>query len=415
MMTLKLKHIFSLVIRILGIVSLVGLAWFSQTERARLAAATPLLPWQGTLPESVTINGRVTHGGGGELPAEMEVLLVVYEDMTVKAQQVTGVDADGFFEFLEVPVRSGWAYLVSVIYQDVHFYSDLIYADDLAFVSEMSLPVKIYDSTRDTSGLRAEAVQVSIDFSTPGMLRVAQSYTLANPSALVVLPAEADGAVLAFSLPANAQQVSLVDGELDSRFIRAGDQLGDRQLFFQHERQHTVAYAYQVPYTQRYILELILPVETRSLSVMAPANGVRLKGTGLNDAGTRDAQGQTMRLFTASNLPAGEVVKLEIIGWPRDPGDPVSNNSLSIGLAGLALAVIALAVVVSRRAKHEPPSAEDARLAGTAAEDLVEYWLEQIASLDDLLRSGQIDPVVYEARRAEMKARLQEIRQRGEQ
>ncbi len=26
------------------------------------------------LPESVTISGRVTHGGGGEMPAEMEVL-----------------------------------------------------------------------------------------------------------------------------------------------------------------------------------------------------------------------------------------------------------------------------------------------------------------------------------------------------
>ncbi|KPL78585.1 hypothetical protein ADN00_06600 [Ornatilinea apprima] len=414
-MALNQKHYFSLAIRILGIVSLVGLLWFSQGERARLAAAAPLLPWQSTLPESVTINGRVTHGGGGELPAEMEVLLVVYEDMTVKMQQVTGVDADGYFEFLEVPVRSGWAYLVSVIHQEVPFYSDLITADDLAFVSEISLPVKIYDSTRDTSGLRAEAVQVSIDFSEPGMLRVAQSYTIANPSALVVLPAEADGAVLTFSLPANAQQVSLADGELGGRFIRAGDQVGDRQAVLHHERQHTVAYAYQVPYTRGYTLELILPVETRSLSVMAPANGVRLKGTGLNDAGTRDAQGQTMRLFTASNLPAGEVVKLEISGRPRDPGDPVSTSSLSIGLAGLALAVIASAVVVSRWTKHEPPAAEGTYLVGNGSDEPVEYWLEQIASLDDLQRSGQIDPAVYEARRAELKSRLHKIRQRDEQ
>ena len=44
----------------------------------------------------------------------------------------------------------------------------------------------------------------------------------------------------------------------------------------------------------------------------------------------------------------------------------------------------------------------------------MEYWLEQIASLDDLQRSGQIDPAVYEARRAELKARLHEIRQRDE-
>lgn len=413
-MAFKQKHFFSLAIRILGIVSLVGLLWFSQVERARLAAAAPLRPWQSTLPESVTISGRVTHGGGGELPADMEVLLVVYEGMAVKIQHVTTVDADGFYEFLGVPVRSGWAYLVSVIYQEVHFYSDLVYADDLAFVSEIGLPVEIYDSTRDTSGLSAEAVQVFIDFSAPGMLRVAQSYTIANPSALVVLPAEADGAVLNFSLPANAQQVSLADGELGGRFIRAGDQVGDRQPVIHHERQHTVAYAYHVPYTQRYTLELILPVETRALSVMVPANGVRLKGTRLNDAGTRDVQGQAMRLFTASDLPAGEVVMLDITGRPRDPGDPVSESSLSIGLAGLALAVIASAVVVSRRAKHEPPAAEGTTLTGNGSEEPVEYWLEQIASLDDLQRSGQIDPAVYEARRAELKARLHEIRQRDE-
>ncbi len=87
-------------------------------------------------------------------------------------------------------------------------------------------------TARENEGLSAEAVQFSSTFPRRECCAWRSRIQLPNPG-LVVLPPKPRGSFDLFSA-ANAQQVSLADGELGDGLSRAGDQVGDRQMVIHH-------------------------------------------------------------------------------------------------------------------------------------------------------------------------------------
>jgi len=362
-------------------------------------------------PGTVILSGRVMHGESLELPAGLEANLVVYGNLVVEYQQTVSVSDDGKYQFLYVPVQPGWVYLVSVRYQNVNFYSEMLYAEDLTNGIETYVPVTIYETTSDPRYLQADTVQIMLDFSEPGMMRVAQSYSIINLSEMVIVNDQSREYVLEFSLPSGAQGLSFVDGEIDGRFIRTENGFGDRQPVVNGDSQHVITYSYEIPYGRKGTLEVTLPVATRSFSVAIPVNGIRLRSQGLNDAGVRDMQGMEMHLFTANNLESGEVITLKISGLPEIEGDALSGQSLPIGLGVFSLALITASIVISKREKRKVLLKENLKAVNYTNIEPVEYWLEQIASLEDLHRSGQVDGETYLQRREEFMEGLRQARE----
>lgn len=366
-----------------------------------------------SLPVSITISGRVTHGGDGVLTSGLQADLVVYDDLVVVRKETAQIEDGGFYRFSEVPVQEGWIYLVSVMYKDVRFYSDLLYAEELEFIKETNLPITVYESTSNTSYIKADSVQVNLDFSLPGMLRVTQSYFIVNPTRMVIIAEQQGMPVVEYSMPQEALDLSFVDGELDGRFVRTNIGVGDRQPIIYDDSQHMVIYSYTLPYKRKVSLDIILPVATRSFSLFVPVKGVRIKSQQLNDAGSRDLQGVETRLFTANNLEAGKVVNIQISGTPLEMEDPMAEKSLPIGLAVFSVAVIITAIVMSKRTKRIPQVEGAVDNAIDEGNVPIEYWLEQLASLEDLYRSGQIAKESYQIKRQALVEKLREVNEQN--
>lgn len=365
----------------------------------------------------IAIFGKVENATpGGAIPGGLKIVITAYEGMT-PAFEVTGdVAEDGSYRVEDVDFSTDYVYFAQVEANGLAFNSEILHGTDVTG-AETELPVQIYDTTTDVSGLRADRLHIFFDFTQAGVLQVVNLFIISNPGDEVIVAPDAEQPVVRFSLPEGATNLQFQDGELGGRYVKTADGFGDRMGILPGSGQHQVLFAYSLPYDRKLSFSLPVSLPVDAAIVMIPPGGITLKSDQLMDAGQRDVQGMAFQVYqTVAPLSAGEVLSISLGGRAEIAGSTTQSNSLTSLLVGggiLGAVLIGAGIWLYRQRAANETIEEDAQeVEGEAAEETSEALLDAIVALDDLHASGSLPEAAYLERRAELKARLAEVLER---
>jgi mono/diheme cytochrome c family protein len=354
---------------------------------------------------TITVRGSITSMGGEIVPEGLTVTLFGFAGMDQVSETSTVSAADGSYEFKDVQVNEDMAYMVTVDKGGTSFNSDILHSADV-MGDTVELPVTIFESTSDASSLNADRLHIFFDFSQADVVQVVELFIVTNPSGMLVVPVSDSQPALAFTLPAGAANLQFDGGSLGDRFVAMEGGFGDLSPIQPEPQQHQVLFSYELPYPRKLDLNIPLPMDVSAAVVMLPPGMIKLESDQLMAAGERDVQGMTFQLFTASNLPAGSNLQINLSG-KVDSSSPSASGNLSgliigLGAFGLVLVGAGLWFFQQRRAPVEEVEDETIPVADETEDDL----LDAILALDDLYKAGNLPVEAYQQRRAELKDRL---------
>ena len=357
-------------------------------------------------PNKIDIYGQVTNASDGEIPLGSKVTLQVFEGSNPVTQRSTILAADGSYRFSSIDLVDNRLYLVSILYKNILFNSQVVRGDDVYPKNSLELPITIYNTTTDTGNLSAERVHIFIDFTQSSTMRIVELYTISNQANEVVVPINEKSPALNFILPAGAINLELQDGEIGDRFILTTNGFGDLSEVFPSPTQHQVLFRYDVPYENKKTILFTMPMDIQSAVIAIPASGVTLQSDKLTSSGQRTLEGTLVQLYVANNLVKNEKVEIIISGRP--------GNQTVFGLSeytNLFITIIIFLVVLALFIFWFATNRHRAMIQKMRRDD-IEYeksmLLDDIVALDDLFRAGQLSTEVYWNRRNEILHDLQE-------
>lgn len=352
------------------------------------------------------IEGQASMVDGSPAPGGLPVYLRGFEGMQLVFQQETVLDEEGKFRFEGLDVKPGWVLMASVEYQGLVFSSDHVRSESLQGGDPVVLPVTLYETTSDISSLVAERLHVFFNFSDPGFIQVAELFVIGNPEPRVVMPSGTEEILLRFKLPPGASDVQY-RSEDEQDYLVTGEEVAYRGMIPPAPARQQILFAYRLPYQRKLELELISPLLVKGIEMALPANGVEVKSKQLEAGKLQEVSGITVKMYHGGQLPAGSPLAMTISGWPGTGGVALGQSSTSqllLGAGALAIALgLALFWYFHRRDEVQPVHVE-------SEPQTVEAVLDAILALDDRFRAGELNETAYRQRRAELKARLRELK-----
>lgn len=361
----------------------------------------PLAPGQGV------ITGTVTNETTGAPVAGLPITLGVFDGASLLEERSAATDASGGYRFEGLSTDPAAVYIARAEYP----------AGGLPYSSEMvgfagsqtaaSLPLSVYETTTDPSGIRADRVHYIVDLE-PGRLLIAE---------LVVLSQDGDRAyigdgsgVLKFTLPAGAEDLSIEDGELgeDQRYARTADGFVDRLPMPPGEQVRQVLYRYALPYEGTALdLSRALAYPSANVNVLATDQGQKVTSADMADQGRRTTEQGSFFSFTAQDVPAGKPLAVRMTNLPRAGAAAASQASGDGGLnRGLLIALVAAVAAVAALLAALPllrrSNASGAAVAVEDRDDLA----DALARLTLAYENGEISESAYRDRRLRYKAQM---------
>ncbi len=365
------------------------------------AGETPAAGATSTAPKDIVISGKVTNATpGGKLPQNMKANVLAYNGMTPAFNLSTDVAVDGSYKFDQVQFDPTYVYFVQVEANGLSFNSDILHGQDITGVSA-DVPVKIYETSTDTSQLRADRLHVFFDFAKPGIVQVINLYIISNPTDKVIVTAQPNQPLITFDLPVGATNLQFQDGQLGDRYIQTEKGFADTQPVEPGAGQHQILFAYDLPYSNKLSFSMQPPMPVDAAIVMVPP-GVKLNSSQLTDSGQQDVQGTSFHMYqSAKSLQVGDTLALSISGNPG-AGEASGTNPLNyilIGAGAFGLVLIGAGLWLYRQRSHAQPA-----LIGEGAdvelleieeepEESSEAILEAIVALDDLHAAGSLPEI----------------------
>jgi hypothetical protein len=317
----------------------------------------------------------------------------------------------------------GHIFITTVDYKGTTYGSEIVTVQNE--ISEIELPIEIYETTSDPSVLVVDRLHYFFEFLDEQTLQVVELYIVSNPTKQTVVASESGSPILTFELPPNAENLEFQDGILGERYVVTPNGFGDTAPIRPGTGTHQTMFTYQIPYNRK--LELTRPVDltTNAVVILVPEDEIKIKGDRIIDAGTRDVQGIPYRMYNGANLSPGEELRLTISGHPSWGNSLLARIryvlSFVLGALGIvliatlgALSVVLIAAGVwfylrnkPQRAKNEPHESS-AESYGTDTKN-PETIMDAILTLDDLYREGQLPEEAYLERRSDLKMRLQQL------
>lgn len=364
-----------------------------------------------------TVTGQVVNASGGHVPEKLAITLHGFDNMQEMVTMTTTVQTDGNFNFEDVDMPVGRAYIASVNYDNT------IYGSDIAMVEEgttsLNMVVPIYETTTDKSVLSVDRLHIFFEYQEPDNLRVVELFIISNLSDRTLVASTEGEPVLTFDLPAGATNLQFEDGSLGGRYVETGNGFGDTNAVRPGTGQHQVVVAYDLPYKSKLDLTHPVNLPVNAVVLLVPEDGLKVRSDQLQDAGARDVQGMTYHMYTSERLNSGTDLSISISGRPSGGGLGIVSNSsasLVIGLVVFGLTLVVAGVWLYRR--NQALENDEMALAGTDVsatifEDSIpndpDALMDAIIALDDLYQSGELPEQAYQERRAELKAHLRDL------
>lgn len=371
-------------------------------------------------PQAFTITGKLVNAtNSAALPSDATVSLEAFNGMSPAFTLDGTLQADGSYQFEDVEYNANYVYLVRVSANGVTFNSEVVHGSDIQG-SSVDLPVEVYDTSTDTSVLKADRLHVFFDFSQSGVIQVIELFIISNPSNQVIVAPSPDQAVLTFDLPEGAANLRFEDSTLGERYIQTDHGFGDRVSIAPGMGQHQILFAYELPYSKKLDLNLVSPVSVDAAIVMLPQDGVKLKSSQMVDAGARDVQGTSYQMYNATSAIApGQPIKLQLSGEAGSSGGAGSSDTTTLVIvSGVVFALVLLGGVWWFLRQYRALNNPVPEIAGGGGEEqsgeTSDSLMDAIVALDDLYQAGKLPEKAYQQRRAELKASLTELlRQEG--
>lgn len=353
------------------------------------------------------ISGAVTNRTTGQPVAGLMVELGIFDTDALLEQRTATTDAAGIYRFADLPTESGLVFAARVQYPAGVAYS----TDFVSFAADQTaidLPVSVYETTADASGVRLERVHFIVEFSA-GQALVAELlvFSLDGDRAYA-----GDGdAVLRFTLPAGATDLAINEEEVGGRFQATADGFVDRLALPPGQNVRQVLYRYALPYSGgRLNLARSLAYPAANVNALVSDVGQKITSQGLTDQGLRQTQGGNYFNFLAQNVPAGQALTLQMTNLPGASGmggasgttAPAASRVLIIALVAVVVAAAAFLValpVFRRRA-----------IQGVAAGPVDrDSLLDALAELDLAHEAGELSDAAYRDQRLRLKAQLRDL------
>ena len=360
---------------------------------------------------SGSITGMVTSAAGFALPSGLEITLHAFDNMQQVMTQTTTLQPDGSYLFSNVEIPPGRVFMTVVEYQQATYGSDIGMAEE--GMTTIDLPIKVYETTTDTSILRADRLHLFFEFMDAKTLRVIELYIISNPTDKSLVAKSPGEAVTQFTLPEGASNLEFQDGTLGERYVQTPGGFGDTAAVRPGSGTYEVLFSYSMPYDRKLELERVVTMPVDAVVILVPEGQIKIKSEGLQDGGTRDVQGTQYHSYSGGNLASGATLRLTLTGRPSS-GTPTlasgSNTSLLVGLGVFGLALIVAGAWLYRRTRSAEPEDEDkADVIDDAVADSPESLMDAIIALDDLYQAGELPDEAYQQRCAHLKARLEEV------
>jgi mono/diheme cytochrome c family protein len=400
------------------------------TPETSAGAGTPAAA--GTAAVAVgTVSGKVANGSGGAIPAALKVVLHVFEHNTTTQQfsevgtQETVIAADGTYKFEQVPMPANQAFYVSVNYANTDYESDPVFPT--AGQTSLDLPVTIYDTTTDVSGLAADQVHILLDYSKPDVVQVVEFVIITNSGTKAVVAAEKGGAVVKVILPKDSSNLQFEQGAIGDRYLKTADGFADTTSVAPGTKKYQIVFAVDLALPKAGLfggrkLEFTqpFPFKVNGLSVLVP-EGVTVEGSDFTSGGLQDmGTGTKYMVFNASGFESGKSLHVTASGAPQGSTTTAttgvsSNQSIIIGVGAFGLVLIIAGVWMYWRDRRREPVDVDELEADGGEEDAdeesaegasMEEIMDSIVALDDQFKAGNIQEAAYKQRRAELKAKL---------
>ncbi len=329
----------------------------------------------------------------------------------------TELQSDGSYRFEDVQLPANLIVLTTIEHEGLNYFSEFLPLSGYMEGDTVNLPIKVYDSTQDTSGLTAERLHIFLNFPQPDLMQVVQLFIISNTGSRVVAPASPGTAVLQFVLPEEAQNLQFEEGTLGERYVETDNGFGDTTAILPGERPHQIIFAYEIPYDRKKTLNLQVPLDVEAALVALPAGQVKLQSSQLTDSGERNIDGTLVQMYTGRNMAKDSQLEITLSGKLAGEGTAKTGNmsNLAIGLGALGLSLILAGVWYARARSSEKPEEEieDAD-ADEESPDTIEALLDEIVALDDIYKAGELSEDAYVERRATLKKRLKDLRESGE-
>ena len=227
---------------------------------------------------------------------------------------------------------------------------------------------------------------------TDGSLSVFNILQIVNGSAGPVMPARP----IVFELPAEATQTTILK-DSSPQATAAGTRVSVAGPFAPGVTN--VQFAYSMPYsTGSLTVEQAMPVPLGRVIVLAQKAGdMRVASAQMSEQREMPADGQMYIVGQGPALRAGEHLSLAFSNLPHPPRWP------TYVAIGLAVVILGAGVWASRPSKQPLTSAQQ-RLEKRRTQ-----LFNELASLEEQHRAGQVAPQAFAARRAELVTALERI------
>jgi len=373
------------------------------------------------------IKGVVSLPVGTSLPDGLKANLLIFDSVSQQIEQTLNatIQADGSYEFKDIPAKSSTIFLVTVDYMGVTYNSGTTPYDGSS--TPYAMPVTLYSTSNDLSLLTVPAVHAIFDFSTPGQVKVTVIYVILNSGQTSII-ASSDGTSIPFiSIPAGAKNVNYQLDQNSSPLLKA---TGGFAFLPGPDKQYGIVTSFTLPYSKRLVYVQPFSVPITSATIIVP-EGVRVNSDQLKDAKTQVSSGVTYHLYQAASLASGSTLTMTISGMPGDkpgyvlPGGFVlpyiafdQKTWTVLGAAAIGLILIALGVFLFfrdrmlRRLDDEDEDLDEDETETAETDSLGEdrdNILDAILSLDDEFKAGAISKDAYKERRDELKGRLKKL------
>lgn len=359
------------------------------------------------LPATITVTGKLTAEAGVEIPKGLTATLYGFDEMNQAYEATTEVAADGSFQFDKVEFVSGRAYMAAIDYQNLTFSSDVYHSEDQLTDTVIDLPITYYETTTDLSVLRADRMHVFFDFGRTGVVQVVELFIMNNTGNKAIVSADPGGAVLQFDLPEDATNLQFEDSVLGGRYLQTEKGFADTASILPGEGTQ-ILFAYDLPYDRKVSFEIPIPMPVDAAVFMLPSGSVKLSSDRLQSAGAREVQGITLDMYSGSNFEAGSTLDITLSGKVSTAPTLEKGDTTSLVIGGSVLGLVLIGAVYwlwrSTKKDDEPEGIEV-----EDSPELAEEIMDAIITLDDQYKAGELPEEAYQARRAELKSKLQSL------